>query len=146
MEVLVKKILVALVAAGVVSLVASSPAAAQSDAAKVKIPFQFIVGQRVLPAGSYRIAPQTADWAVVLITNMEGGAPAEFLTTEGLPHADVTDDSSLVTFKKYDGHYFLQGVTVPGRDARQVRITKVEAERTLAKLNLLSAEPANVAK
>lgn len=141
-----KKILVALVAAGVISIVASSPAAAQSESAIVKIPFQFIVGRAVLPAGSYRIAPQAADWRLVSITNLNGSRIVAFAFTEALVNSEPTANGSQVTFKSYDGHYFLQGVAVPGRDARQLLITKAGAERTLAKLNMLHGEAANVAK
>jgi hypothetical protein len=35
---------------------------------------------------------------------------------------------------------------MPGRDTREVLVSKVSAERTLAKLNLMPAEHADVAK
>lgn len=143
-----KKISFALVLAAVVTLAAGSRAAAQSSpvATVVKVPFQFIVGDSVLPAGSYRISPQAADWSVVFITNLNG-APAALVATEGLASSEPTPkDDSKVSFTRYAGHYFLQAVAVPGRDGRQVRITRAEAERTLAKLNLLGTQPANSAK
>ncbi len=140
-----KKILVALVAAGVVWFAAASPALAQSNAAVVKVPFQFIAGHKVLPAGSYRIAPQTPDWSVVCISNLDGG-DAAFITTDGVADSQAeTGSDSRVGFTNYHGQYFLQTVSVPGR-ARRVRVTRAQAENILAKLNLLTAEPANVAK
>jgi hypothetical protein len=145
----VKKILIAIIAAGVVSFAATSPAAAQSlgaTAAVVKVPFQFIAGQRLLPAGNYRVDPQTADWSIVRISNVQGSMAA-LVTTQTVATTSADDVHSLLTFTKVRGQYFLQGVALPGRDARVVLVTKAEAERTLARLNLLNAEPnANAAK
>ena len=144
-EVLVKKLLVALLIAGAVTFAVSSPAAAQSDAAIVKIPFQFVVGQRELPAGSYRIARQGPHWSVVCISGLDSKQLSAFVMTVAQGNSEPTYDPR-VTFVTYSGHRFLRSVAVPGGDVREVTITKAKAERTLAKLNLLTAEPANVAK
>jgi len=133
--------------AGVVSFVASSPAAAQSDATIVKIPFQFIAGQRLLPAGSYRITPQAPQAGMVTISSLGDKALAVFVVTEDLGYSDASGIQSRVTFVNYDGQHFLRTIAVPGTDGRVVAFTKAGAERTLARLNLLNAEPAaNAAK
>ncbi len=127
------------------SFALSSPAAAQAEAAIVNIPFQFIVGDRVLPAGSYRIAPQKDDWSLVAINSLSEKV-AVFVTTVSLGKAEPVTSTSEVKFAKHAGQYFLSEVAVPGMDARLIRVTPGQAQRTLAKLNLLNAEPANVAK
>jgi hypothetical protein len=142
----VKKILIGLVMAGVVSFVASSSAAA-SHTAIVKIPFQFIAGQRLLPAGSYRITPQAPENGVVTISRVGDNALTVFVVTDNLGYSDASGLQSKVTFVKYDGQLFLRTVAVPGTDGRVVAFTKAAAERTLASLNLLNAQPAaNAAK
>ena len=141
-----RKMFVSLMVAGIVSLAVTWPAAAQSSAAEVKIPFQFIVGNKVMPAGRYLVSTQTTDWAVVLITSLDGNAVAAFTSTQAVPHSARDGSDAHVTFRKYFGQYFFQGVAVPGWDAREVNVTKEQAERTLAKLNLLSADRADSAK
>jgi hypothetical protein len=42
------------------------------------------------------------------------------------------------------GHYFLQWVQMPFGDLHEVKITQAQAERTLTRLNLMPAEPAEV--
>ena len=55
-------------------------------------------------------------------------------------------DQAQVKFNNFFGHYFLQSVSLPGKDAREVKITKAQAEQTLAKLNLMPAEHATTVK
>jgi hypothetical protein len=142
-----KKLLGALVAAGVFSFALSSPVAAQGDAAVVKIPFKFIVGDQLLPAGSYRIAPQTAGWTVVSIANVDGKSKAvtAFISAQGLPPVSAGNDTH-VQFAAYHGQYFLQEIVVAGGEGRRLMVTQSRAERTLARLNLSGAEPATVVK
>jgi hypothetical protein len=141
-----KKILAVALFAGVVSLVGISPALAQGDPALVKVPFRFIVGDKVLPAGSYRIAAQTQDASILLITSLDGKSMAAFAATQGAFNPLSTSSEVRVAFKSFDGQYFLSQVSMPGRDTREVLVSKVSAERTLAKLNLMPAEHADVAK
>lgn len=141
-----KKILVTLLAAGTLSFAAMAPAAAQGvETGLVKIPFQFIVGDKVMPAGSYWISRQTADWSVVSIENQHSGALV-FASTSPVPNAEPSSNKVRVLFSVYYGQHFLQQVTLPGRDGRSIGITKTQAEQTLAKLNLMPAESAAHAK
>ncbi len=143
-----KKMLLLLVAAVALSSVYASPAAAQSAAAAiVKIPFQFIAAGRVLPAGSYRIDPQTADWSTIKISSAdEKAAIAVFVGTNNREPVGPNKGDASVRFVTYGGQHFLQEVYVPGRNPREVTITASRAQQLLVKLNLTSAEPADVAK
>ena len=132
-----KKTFLSLLAAGIVSASAISPAAAQTVAALVKVPFRFIVGDTVMPAGSYRITPQTDDWSVLMISAVDGQAIAAFASTEATPNPAPRSEDVRVRFDNYYGQYFLRQVAVPGRDARLVVVTKAQAERTLSRLNLM---------
>ncbi len=140
-----KKLLFALPVVATALIAAPRPASAQTDAALVKVPFQFIVGDRVLPAGSYRIAPDPQDASVLVITNVSGRPAAVF---SAIARAQDRSANAPVkaAFKNVDGHYFLWQVAMPGSDIREVAFTRAEAERTLAKLNLMPAEHADVAR
>ncbi len=141
-----KKTLLALLVVGTIAFAGLRPASAQSDPALVKIPFSFIVGAKVLPAGSYRIAPQLDDPSLLLVTPTKGGTAAAFAATGFAKNPNPMDQQVHVAFKNVDGHYFLWEITMPGGEAREVNVTKAEAERTLARLNLMPAEHADSAK
>ncbi len=142
-----KKISLALLVAGVVSLAGVSQARAQVNGpALFKAPFAFIVGDKVLPAGNYRITAQAEDSSVLMITNADGKGIAAFATTTGGDLAPAGMKDVNVAFKNFDGHYFLSQVTMPSSSARVIHVTKVSAERTLARLNLMPIERADTAK
>jgi len=141
-----KKTLVVLLLAGIVSLVGVFSARAQSsDPARVKVPFKFIVGGKLLPAGSYRISAQTQDAAILLISSLDQKSVAAFAATRPVPNPSSMRSAVDVAFKNYDGQYFLAMVSMPGEDSREVVLSKPLAERMLAKLNLMPAERADTA-
>jgi hypothetical protein len=132
-----KKTLFTLLAISAVAIAGPRSASAQTNPALVKVPFRFIVGGTVLPAGSYRIASDTQDPSLLVITNQQGQPAATFATVGSADNPNPMDPEVHVAFKNVDGLYFLWRVEMPGSDAREVVITKAQAERTLAKLNLL---------
>lgn len=136
-----KKILVAVLMAGLVTFAGASIARAQvGDSLLVKVPFPFIVSGKVLPAGSYRITAQSGDPSLLLITSIDGHSAA-FADTQK-EGGEVPDGARLhLSFKNFDGHYFLSQV-VFGDALRDVRLSKVMAEQTLVRLNLMPGEHA----
>ncbi len=141
-----KKTFLSLLVAGISSVAAfSTPAAAQDSAAIAKVPFEFIVGNKVLPAGDYMVASQTNDWSVVLIRSTDSGI-GTFASTKVAPGPDTPAVDARLSFVNYDGHYFLKRIAIPGRNPRQIAVTREQAERTLARLNLMTAESASPAK
>ncbi len=142
-----KKMILAVLVLGVVGFAAPRFASAQvSGPALVKVPFDFIVGDKVLPAGSYRIAPDTQDPTLLFINSTNGKASAAFAATGWTTNPSPMDPEAHVAFKNVDGHMFLWRVAIAGSDTREIALTKAEAERTLAKLNLMPAERADTAK
>ncbi len=141
-----KKMMFALLVVGAVAFAGLRPASAQSSPALVKVPFDFIVGDRVLPAGSYRIAADIQDPSLLQITATQGKAVAAFAATGWAKNPNPMDPQVHVAFKNVDGHLFLWQIAMPGGDAHEVIVTKAEAERTLVKLNLMPAERAEPAK
>jgi hypothetical protein len=147
LEVAVKKVLLVLTAAVVLSFVYTSPAAAQVHEAVVKVPFSFIVGQRLLPAGTYRIAPTAGDWAVVSITGLrDTKASPTIVQTVVDAGAQPYRGEARVSFLPYGGQAFLQEIAVPGTDPRRIIVTRASADRALAKLNLMNSDVAVPAK
>jgi hypothetical protein len=141
-----KRSLFALLAVAAVVLAAPRSASAQTAQTLVKVPFQFIVGEIVLPAGSYRIASETQTPSVLLITSLAGKPVAAFAYTTRTENQAPKDTQAHVAFKNIGGQYFLWQVAVPGSDAREMSFTRAQAERTLAKLKLSPADRADVAK
>lgn len=143
-----KKTSLVLLLAGVVSLAGVFSARAQTtDPALVKVPFKFIVGGKLLPAGSYRISAQTPDAAILLVSSVERKGISAIAVTQGLANQSSSTGSAVhVAFKNYDGQYFLSMVSMPNEDSREVLLSKASAEVMLAKLNLMPAERADTAK
>ncbi len=140
-----KKNLFALLLVAVVGLAGVGPALAQSDAALVKVSFPFIAGQRLLPAGSYRITADPYDPSLLLIAST-ASADSVYVPTGASEPITQTGSQVHAAFRNIDGHYFLWKIEMPDGNARQLTMTKAEAERTLARLNLSPAERADTAK
>ena len=119
-----KRICVSLMAVSfLVSMAAASPAAyAKSvDGMKAQIPFDFYVGDRLIPAGEHSIKSLTEDEAALRIGN--GKAVAVVLTNS----ASRRDGGRpQLVFHRYGGQYFLNAVWGSGRDGRTLRESKRE--------------------
>jgi hypothetical protein len=82
----------------------SSRALAQEAAVKVDVPFDFTVGNHVLPAGSYRIV---AHGESIAFDNHDKKA---FLFTVACQSDLTTDGKSKLTFDDVHGQYFLRRI------------------------------------
>ncbi len=140
-----KKMLFAMLVIGLVGFAGPRPASAQGPTL-VKVPFSFIVGNTVLPAGSYRLSADTQDASMLIVSNTQGKPVAAFAATGWARNPNPMDPQAHVAFKNVDGQMFLYQVSMPGSDMREIDVTRAEAERTLAKLNLLPAEHGEPAK
>ncbi len=141
-----KKTILALLVIGAVTMVAPRFVAAQSDPAVVKVPFQFIVGDRLMPAGTYRIASDPTDRTLITIEELGGKGASVFAETNWTGNSTEYGAKVNVQFKNVDGHYFLAEVAIPGDNVRAVTLTKADAERALARLNLMPIERGDAAK
>lgn len=120
-------------AVGVVTaLTVGSPAAqAQTTGLHVNIPFEFHVGDRVLPPGGYMVMLRSGS----ALTISDGKGLSAVRLTNGVSRTDhqQTPDSVLV-FVLYGNSYFLNEVRWSGyKDARSLLKSKAEIE--FAKLN-----------
>jgi hypothetical protein len=99
-----------LMVVGLVSLLTAPPASGQTIA-KFSVPFQFVAGDRVLPAGEYRIK---VDSGLRLLDIRQAGADdGAFVTAIPALSTDVAGNTKLV-FTAYGSVRMLQSVWVRG--------------------------------
>ena len=119
------------VAAFIVMLGASS-AKASTPLLRADIPFNFIAGDAMLPAGTYTITEATP--GVLLIQNEKLGPDAVFVMAHSLETTKPLDSGKLI-FNRYGDTYFLNQVW---SDVSNYSVPKSQSEISLS--NELSAE------
>ena len=82
-----------------------------TDLLEVKVPFPFIVGDRTLPAGEYRI--QRDDYSTALMIRSEHGAASAILNTRPASGASPSSDQPSLEFKRGENGYRLSNVWMP---------------------------------
>ena len=104
---------------------------AQSEGSgAIKIPFNFVIGQKILPAGEYTIRPNRTDKTVWLVQGNDTQAGAFFLTIPVL--ARETQEKTRLVFNKYGDQYFLSQIWIPGDNLGR-ELSMPRQERELAK-------------
>ena len=81
------------------------------------VPFSFKVGNKVLPAGEYKI---TADNQVVRVQKTDGKANAITLTQRTRGASQIESDPKL-TFRRYGDQYYLSQVWLPDSLGRELK-------------------------
>jgi hypothetical protein len=135
-----KQLFTVLLALGVTSLAGVSVASAQTDpeTLHVTVPFRFIVGETVLPAGQYEVKAAGVDPSVVWFTSQDGQHVAVVSTIWGGEEFNGPD--AKLAFDVYGGHHFLSAIEVPGEGYREVTLPKKGVEQELARLAVQSYE------
>jgi hypothetical protein len=107
-------------------------AAAQTSHLEVSVPFNFVVGDRELPAGRYRVSGNNE--SILRIVSADGGARVTVLTNA----SRGASKGAALTFRQYGDRHFLAGVNLPGAaGGRELQESK--QERTIR------AEPKTIA-
>jgi hypothetical protein len=105
---------------------------AQSQRSKItNIPFDFIVGEKTLPAGEYTIEPHRRDFDKVWLVQSRDGRTSAVFTTMPV-RASETQEKAKFVFHKYGHQYFLSQIWTPG-DATGRELLMLRLERELAK-------------
>jgi hypothetical protein len=123
---------------GVGLLLAGSAAQAQGTHVKGTIPFNFVVGNQVLPAGEYEVTSESFGSPAILIRSDDGKASASLAMTISCSSYKPADKTKLV-FHIVAGQYFLSQIWTQGND-RGRELRKSRAEVQLAKNNNASSE------
>jgi hypothetical protein len=108
-------------------VLAVSAAQAQQPRVRANIPFDFVVGDRVLPAGEYMVSPAGSSTAAVAILS-EDGTDNALVMTSACASSGPSKSTKLV-FHARAGRYFLSQIWVQGYDqGRQLRTSKSEIQ------------------
>ena len=100
---------------------------------RADIPFDFIVGNETLPAGTYTaetLSPSTHNTAVLLIQSLDHRTSV-FSLTHGVfsvARLGMEDNPPRLIFNRYGDRYFLTQV-LPGRDTDGRELPKTRRER-----------------
>ena len=97
---------------------------------RANVPFDFIVGDKTLPAGTYTIAKPTLS-GTLRIENVDSGESTVVMST--VVEGSRPNDETKFVFTRYADQYFLDQVWVVG-DVSGDKLVKSRAERQLAKL------------
>jgi hypothetical protein len=115
------------IALGLVVLLSVTTASAET-AGRFQIPFQFLMGDKVLPAGDYKVTVDTANMRIQL-SGWEGSASV-YLTANS-PNRTATDTGKLV-FNKYGRILVLREMWKSG-SSHGHELTTSKAEREIAR-------------
>ena len=142
MEEDMKKLGTMIVLAGLVTLVASMPAAAQATwngaslNVKFTVPMAFYAGDKLMPAGSYEVTQGAGAQANMLLLRGKGKGNETYLefTPVGTPKPLTKMD---VTFNKYGDKEYLNSINWPGgadtQSSWELQINPSAGEQAAAK-------------
>ena len=106
---------------------------AQSTAIKANIPFEFIVGDKTLPAGAYSVTTVNGGRDALMIQSADAKNSAVRLSG---PTEEGNEGRARMVFHRYGHNYFLAEVWNGGNTGRELAKSKQEraAERELASI------------
>jgi len=122
-------------------LLASASAFAQDDRVKANIPFDFIAGKKMLPAGEYTIGRGLPDQRDLLLVRSTDCQHAVFLVAVENTVNKTPTDTDLV-FNKVGDEYFLSQIRIAGEDTTR-EIPKPRAEREMEGRLAKNGQPAD---
>jgi hypothetical protein len=98
-----------------------------------KVPFDFIVGETVMPAGDYLVQSVVDETGVMSVESDDGrfaavtlAQPATSLEPFTTPH---------LVFDKFGGRYFLARVVASAGDEQEILLTPAKMEKEIAVIN-----------
>ena len=109
---MIRRFTIAAALAGLVGLGAGAVYAQGSERLHANVPFDFKVGQAVLPAGSYDLTYDATESGVLTVRSQDGHHSAVALT-EGVSTGNPKKDATLV-FDRQGSGYTLAQVFGPG--------------------------------
>jgi hypothetical protein len=121
-----------------VLVLAAGAQAQTSRGVEVHVPFDFVAGQKQMPAGRYTVrrVHVNSESALLIKGEGRGAGSAVVLTNTG----DGTPARASLTFRQHGERYFLAEVSMPG--AASVReLAKTGAERAAEREALAQSEP-----
>jgi len=116
------------------AVVATAQMARAQEPLVANIPFAFTAGEKMLPAGEYRVEKATPGSLALLIRRSDG-KESTFVSSFAA-ESNMPNTQSKLVFHRYGNRYFLSQVWVAGHSqGRQIRETAKEKEQGLAASN-----------
>ena len=119
--------ILAIAGTALLSIVAASESQAQSRSLEVKVPFAFEVGNKTLPAGSYRVESIPTGAGSITILRSDSGDVRLPISTMAPASTSGTPAPALV-FHRYGNRCFLAQIGTGDRHARDVFPSQQEKE------------------
>lgn len=119
--------ILAIAGAALLSMMAGGECQAQSRSLEVNIPFAFEVGNKTLPAGSYRVESVPTGTGSLQILRSDSGAARLTISTMATSSISGTATSALV-FHRYGNRYFLSQIQTGDGHARELFPAQQEKE------------------
>jgi hypothetical protein len=99
----------------------------------IKVPFDFVVGKKTLPAGEYTVRENSGSGAGTTLLIQNTKSKVAVITGTQPFNLQNGKVKAKVEFAQYQGQYFLSSVQIPGTEfGRKLRIRKSEAEPVTA--------------
>jgi hypothetical protein len=119
--------IIAMAGAVLISIIGGGVCRAQSRPLEVNVPFTFEVGNKAMPAGSYRVESMpTGNGSLQVLRSNSGEARLTISTTASATNSG-TPAPSLV-FHRYGNRYFLAQIRTGGGHARELYPSSQEKE------------------
>jgi hypothetical protein len=126
-----KKRLMVLAAVMTLTVMASARVAQAQQSLVVNIPFDFVAGNQMLPAGQYAVKLSGPQHSLILIDRKYSLA-SSFLNTNAVAANEIPTESKLV-FNRYDHRYFLSQIWTAG-DSSGRQLQKSAREKEVAQI------------
>ncbi len=113
-----------LVIISLLTLLAVTAGYAQELPIRAKIPFQFTVSGKVLPAGQYEFLRESNDEAIRVAAEPKGQAVVALVVTRLWGGIHTTTEDAHIVFDKVGETYYLSEIWIPGVDGFVLHSTK----------------------
>lgn len=117
------------IAIGLLALLSAMSAYAQIGQMRASVPFQFLAGDKVLPAGEYRVEVNPLSGRMVL--RLVDGSAGLYLSANPCDRPASAPAGGMLVFQKYGNHYFLRTLWNPGQ-SKGYELPRSKSERELA--------------
>ena len=117
--------ILAIAGAVVLSTLMAGECRAQSRTLEAKVPFAFEVGDKTMPAGSYRIESMPTGAGSLQVIRGANGDVRATLSTIAIPPKDGNSEPELI-FHRYGIHYFLAEIQTGDGCGRELFESQLE--------------------
>ena len=123
-----------LMMAAALAVLATASIARANDEVIATVPFPFIAGDVLMPAGEYSVRVASDDMSVWAITSVDGRHHA-LISTIAAPPARTLTPPELI-FDKFANEYFLAKVVLDSSDQREIPLKPATMEHEIVKVAL----------